>query len=92
LAWLGQSISASQKLRDVLKLLSPSNFPISLQPDVEIIFSVFGHLKFYSDDYTDGSGIPDKLRYQWIPALMRVHEHLMIAKGRYDDIEDRAKD
>jgi hypothetical protein len=74
-----------------LGALSPSDFPVSLQPDVKIIFSVFDYLKFY-DDHTDGSGIPNKLKSRWIPALMRVHEHLIIAKGRYDDIEDRAQD
>ena len=69
--------------------LTPSNFPAPLRSDVEIVFSVFQHL---NENHIDGSGIPPELRPRWIAALMRIYDQMMIAKGRYDDIEDRAKD
>jgi hypothetical protein len=71
--------------------LTPDDFPASLRSDVDIVFSIFHYLKHY-ETYIDGSGIPPALRRQWIAALMRINDQMMIAKGRYDDIEDRAKD
>jgi hypothetical protein len=71
--------------------LTPDNFPAPLRSDVDIVFSIFHHFK-HCEDYIDGSGIPPALRRRWIAALMRIYDQMMIAKGRYDDIEDRAKD
>lgn len=75
--------------------LTPDDFPAALRSDVDIVFSIFQYFKHYeahNKSYIDGSGIPHALPSPWIAALMRIYDHMMIAKGRYDDIEDRAKD
>jgi hypothetical protein len=75
--------------------LTPDDFPAPLRSDVDIVFSIFHYLKHHeahNETYIDGSGIPPALPRRWIAALMRIYDQMMIAKGRYDDIEDRAKD
>ena len=74
-----------------LAVLHPGDFPAALHEDVQVVFSVFPHIQRYNEIRT-GSGIPPGLGPRWIRSLMNIYAHILIARGRYDPDEDRAKD
>jgi hypothetical protein len=71
--------------------LRSADFPASLQEDVSVLRSVSKYIGHFPDGRT-GSAIPQNLLSQWVQSFMRIRDHLLIAKGRYDGDESRAKD
>jgi hypothetical protein len=74
-----------------LAVLHPGDFPVALHKDVQVVFSVFQHIQRYGP-FPTGSDIPPALRPRWVRSLMNIYAHILIARGRYDPDEDRAKD
>ena len=63
--------------------LKESDFPAELEAEVAVLFSIFQHVRLlgvYGED-RDYSGIPLRLRREWVKALLRVYTLLLIAKG-----------
>jgi hypothetical protein len=74
-----------------LAVLHPGDFPAALNEDVQVVFSVFQHIQRYNEFLT-GSHIPPALRSRWMRSLMNIYTHILIARGRYNPDEERAKD
>ncbi len=68
--------------------LSENDFPTELRNDVLILFKIFDYVKHSAYvEYQDFSKIPTKLQKIWIESLLRVHEMLLLAIGRYCGVE-----
>ena len=74
-----------------LAVLHPGDFPAALHEDVQVVFSVFPHILHHNEIFT-GSRRTREMAPRWIRSLMNIYAHILIARGRYDPDEDRAKD
>ena len=89
------SASMSQRVADATYCfadIGSSDFPAPLQDDLEVLRSISGYIIHRSDGSRSGANIPRKMLPSWVQSFIRIRDHMLIAKGRYDLAESRAKD